>query len=152
MTRDIGLLKGKRGFTLLEVLIVIVILGVVAGLAIPIYSSQIERARGQEALMNLGALREAAQRYYSSNNSYTSMSVRVFNIPQASTDLDIDPNNPAGGVTNIFTYTVAVSSSTAYILTATRRTGLGTPPDPPAGTNTITINQAGAIVRSGAYA
>lgn len=37
--------KSRRGFTLMEMLIVVVIIGVLAAIAIPVFSNQIERAR-----------------------------------------------------------------------------------------------------------
>ena len=44
---------GVKGFTLAEILITTVILGVIAGLAVPIYSSTIELSRSNEAKTSL---------------------------------------------------------------------------------------------------
>lgn len=44
------------GFTLIEILIVIVILGIVAGLAVPVYTNSVEQARQNEAKVNLNAM------------------------------------------------------------------------------------------------
>ena len=152
-------LGNKRGFTLLEVLIVIVILGVIAGLAIPIYAAQVERARAQEALMNLGALRESAQRFYSSYNSYTpttpgTMTILANGGTAAATNLDTDPNNPGGGVTRLFGYTVDSVAAGTYTFKALRRTGVSGVSDATgtAANNYVTINEAGAVTRSGVYA
>ena len=50
----------KKGFTLIEIIIVIVIIGVLATLALPRITGQIEAARGAEAMNMFGAIRRAA--------------------------------------------------------------------------------------------
>ncbi|NTV28880.1 MAG: prepilin-type N-terminal cleavage/methylation domain-containing protein [Candidatus Omnitrophica bacterium] len=50
----------KKGFTLIEIIIVIVILGVLASLAVPKITGQMEATRGSEAMQFFGTLRRAA--------------------------------------------------------------------------------------------
>ncbi len=50
----------KKGFTLLELIIVIIIIGILATLGFAQYSRMIERSRGAEARMVLGAIRTQA--------------------------------------------------------------------------------------------
>lgn len=60
-----------RGFTLLELMIVVAIVAILAALAIPAYSEYAYRARrtdGQEMLMRVAT---AQERYYSTFNQYT---------------------------------------------------------------------------------
>jgi len=59
----------KRGFTLLELVVVIVIIGVLATLGIATYTRMIERARGAEAKQVLGAIRTQAAALYIGNNN-----------------------------------------------------------------------------------
>ncbi|MGE4358004.1 MAG: type IV pilin protein [Candidatus Omnitrophota bacterium] len=54
----------KRGFTLLEILVVIIIIGILATLALPQYMKTIKKARIAEATSNIGSLRGALLRYY----------------------------------------------------------------------------------------
>ena len=63
----------KRGFTLLEILIVVVIIGILAGLAIPKFNKTIETAKGKEAYVTLETLRTAERMYYLDYGSYTSI-------------------------------------------------------------------------------
>lgn len=62
------MLRKKTGFTLTEILIVIVIVGVMAGMAIPGYFNTIEETRANEATVNLQVIR-AGQKVYALNNS-----------------------------------------------------------------------------------
>ena len=45
--------KGRKGFTLAELLIVVAIIGVLVAISIPIFSSQLEKAREATDLANI---------------------------------------------------------------------------------------------------
>lgn len=60
----------KNGFTLIEMLITLAILGVVSSIAIPAYNGYIVTAKMVEAKHNLGALRLAQEENFLENNSY----------------------------------------------------------------------------------
>jgi len=53
-----------RSFTLIELLIVLVIIGVVVTLAVPRYQSFVIRMRGAEAMSNVRAIADASWGYY----------------------------------------------------------------------------------------
>lgn len=61
-------IRNNKGFTLLEILIVLIILGVIAGLAIPAFSNQIEKGRAQEAVTNLALIKQSISRWQAVNN------------------------------------------------------------------------------------
>ena len=54
----------RRGFTLIELVIVIVVLGILATQAIPTYLSLVDDAKKAAGRANLGALRSAVTVYY----------------------------------------------------------------------------------------
>lgn len=66
--RERNMLKGRAGFTLIEVLIVLVIVGVLATLGVSQYGRTIERSRQAEATSILGALRGAQLRFAAENS------------------------------------------------------------------------------------
>ncbi len=59
----------KRGFTLLELLIVIIIVGIMATLGLTQYSAVVERSRGAEARQILGQLRRVCAALYMNENN-----------------------------------------------------------------------------------
>lgn len=132
-------INNKRGFTLIEVLVVVVILGVLAGLALPVYQGQVEKSRAAEALAQLDAMRSSMIRYFSQNGTYATATLGA----GAATDLDYNPNVGQAGQTILFTYTIQAQAAGTFTLRA-RRTAL-------AATDFIEINQAGTVVRSGVY-
>ncbi|MBF0216958.1 MAG: prepilin-type N-terminal cleavage/methylation domain-containing protein [Candidatus Omnitrophica bacterium] len=56
--------RKSAGFTLIELLIVFVIIGVLAGLAVPQYQKIVERAKVQGVIACMGALKTGAMAYY----------------------------------------------------------------------------------------
>ena len=64
------LFKAEKGFTLVELMIVVVIVGILAGVSIPMYGRSAKRARTSEAVGALGSIRSAMRIYYSEHRTY----------------------------------------------------------------------------------
>lgn len=61
----------KKAFTLLELIIVVIIMGILISIAIPTFRVSIEKARTAEAISILGNIRLAQTRYFTSYGAYT---------------------------------------------------------------------------------
>ena len=59
------------GFTIVELVVVVVIISILSALALPQYIKTVERSRQSEAMTNLSAIRGAQMRYYLEYANYT---------------------------------------------------------------------------------
>jgi len=63
-------MKKNSGFSLVELMIVIVIIGVLAAVAVPIYNNNVMKAKMSEADAALGSIRTQLRVYYGENGVY----------------------------------------------------------------------------------
>ncbi|OHX13655.1 pilin [Chromobacterium sphagni] len=69
----------QQGFTLIELMIVVAIVGILAAIAIPAYQDYTKRARVTEGLALADAAKTAVTEYYSSNNAFAASGSAPFN-------------------------------------------------------------------------
>jgi prepilin-type N-terminal cleavage/methylation domain-containing protein len=62
----------RRGFTLVELAVVIVIIGVLAAFGVPQFLKSVERSKAAEAFNYLSAIRSAQERYLAKEGVYAS--------------------------------------------------------------------------------
>jgi prepilin-type N-terminal cleavage/methylation domain-containing protein len=129
----------RKGFTLIEVMVVILIIGILGSLAMPQYTKFVEKAKITEAKSFLATLKTAQNIYYTENDSYA--------IDLNDLAIDIPENS------KFFTYSedLTDASATVYSYTITREGGkYGAGSD--LGAGTITIDETGKLTGGGAYA
>ncbi len=102
-----------RGFTLVELMIVIAIIGILGAVAYPSYTSNVARGRRAEAQKALLEASQFMQRYYVANNSYADTSGKPPALPGT---LTVTKTGSGGTVYDI---TVDTASQTGYTLKAT---------------------------------
>ncbi|MCM8807492.1 MAG: prepilin-type N-terminal cleavage/methylation domain-containing protein, partial [Candidatus Omnitrophica bacterium] len=61
----------KKGFTLIELMTVVIIVGILASVAVPLYRGQVKRAMAAEGAALLGSVRTAERVYYAEHGKYT---------------------------------------------------------------------------------
>ena len=130
-------LNKKSGFTLLEIIIVIIIVGVLASIALPKFFKSVEFSRAQEALNSLGVIRTSMEACYLPSRAYTPcLGFANLNI-----------SDPGAGPTAHWTYAWLPPSPSTYSITATRNTL-----DGGVATDNIAINQDGVKTGAGNFA
>ena len=105
-------MKRARGFTLLELMIVVAVIAILAGLAFSAYSKQVRKSRRAEAKQALTDLSLRQEKYRSNSTSY-------------GTCLQLTAPSTCAGLNGLYTYyTVAVTANSAagYTMTATPKT------------------------------
>lgn len=96
----------SAGFTLIELMITVVIIGILAAIAYPSYTEYVLRGNRSEAqaLLNDAAARQ--ERYYAQNNTYADTTAKL-------------GYSSASSATNLYTLSIPSASSSAYSLLAT---------------------------------
>lgn len=82
----------QKGFTLIELMIVVAILGILSAIALPSYSRYIEKSRRTDAKVELLRVAQLQESYFAQNLSYAN------SIAQLKLSPSTDPKAPAGSV------------------------------------------------------
>ncbi|KAA3627682.1 MAG: type IV pilin protein [Proteobacteria bacterium] len=128
----------KAGFTLIELMIVVAIVGILAAIAFPAYQEQVRQSRRADAQAVLLEAAQFMERFFTQNSQYhqTRDAVPVaVALPAGLTQ------SPKDGGTARYAITIAAVAANTFTLQAT-------PVSDPACGN-LTVNQAGTKAASG---
>ena len=101
----------RNGFTLIELMITVAVVGLLAAIALPSYSSYLARGRITDTVASLSDYRVKMEQFFQDNRNYGT----------ASTSCAAGAGAPALPVSQYFTYTCtvgAVTPTVSYVMTA----------------------------------
>ena len=97
----------QKGFTLIELMIVVAVVAILASIAVPSYQEQIRKSRRAQAKADIVEYMQMAERYFTVNNTYVG-----FTLPVA-----VSPRE--AGATARYNLAASTQTATALVLTAT---------------------------------
>ncbi|WP_273285139.1 type IV pilin protein [Methylibium petroleiphilum] len=112
MIMSLPFLRRTRGFTLIELMITVAVIGILAAIAYPSYTEYIRRGKISEATSALSVMRVQLEQWYQNNRNYG---------PVAGTCGVAVPSSPSF----TFTCTASGTNNQAFLLTATGTTAGG---------------------------
>jgi type IV pilus assembly protein PilE len=134
-------MKQNRGFTLIELVIVVAIVGILSAIAMPMYRDYVVRANRTEAKTALAEVALAQERYYSVNNQYSTT------IASLGTVMSLGNN----GLTENGFYSISITApnpAAGYTLNATPQSKAGQDTDK---CNILTLTSTGSKGVSTSY-
>lgn len=126
-------LSRNRGFTLIELMIVLVVMSILATIAIPSYQSSIRKSRRADAQAALAEMYIRQEKWRANNTTYSS------------TPLQIGAPSGTAKVLQYYNFTISGATATTFTVQAAAKSGSSQLDDKQAGTNcaTLSINQSG---------
>ena len=144
-------MKARRGFTLIELMIVVLVIAVLAGIALSGYQKQMRKSRRAEAKQALSDISLRQEKFRTNNTAYAACDAL----------LAVNGSTCAGFNTTLTYYSVAITfpasgncpggaakgSANSFIVTATPKAGTDQANDTCA--TVVLTNDCGTVVKSG---
>lgn len=107
-------IKNRKGFTLVELVVVIAILGILAGLAIPRFMDASETARGARIIADMRTIESAESMHYATKGTFVDMATLV-----SDGNLAVAPIPPQGNYKIAESGVTGNNTTTKYTVTVT---------------------------------
>ncbi len=138
--KTLNAMRKNKGFTLLELLIVIMIVGILSGLGFSQFTKMVEKSRVAEAKMILGNIRTAQRAYFLDNFTY---STEMTMVGQGAPESCIN--------THYFSYAISSAGGADFTAVATRCTDANGKFPPGTEAYTVSVNSTGTFDGSAGY-
>jgi len=129
----------RKGFTLLELLIVVIVIAILATFAVPQYLTAVERTKASKAKHALSLIAQAQKMYRANEDTYVAVADGGFEAGLGDYVELVDVDNDTD-----WDYEVAGVAADAFTATATRSAG-------PNADDTITLDQDNVFGGSSPY-
>lgn len=103
----------NKGFTLIELMIVIAIIGILAAVAYPAYTNAVKKANRADAIDSLLSLAGRMEEYYINNDTYVGATINAAGTGTVGSNKTSD---------DLYTMSITSATAFAYTLTATPKT------------------------------
>lgn len=105
--------RKQAGFTLIELMIVVAIVGILAAVAYPSYQEHVRKARRADAQTALLELGQFMERYYTANGTYVGAALPFDEAPKDGATKFYDLSFSAGPTATTYTLQAAVKGAMA---------------------------------------
>jgi len=138
-------MKSKKGFTLIELMVVVLIVGILAAVAIPILRGRIDAAKWSEGKAMMGSIATAIRAYAAEKGATGAQPTTI--IGTGTTGLGFAAGDLTGTYfnDNDFALTAVDTQATPITYTITCTADTGEKPEAPSVPASYTLNQLGTF-------